>query len=444
MPEDISGLLKDCTVRIKIDRNQDQYDGTGFFVTPNLILTCAHVVLGCKEEDYIEEIYILATGNIHKAKLKSIYTDENVDLAILEIEGETLDHRCAYLAKPKLDLGCKFYTFGYPKNNPDGDSVQFNYEGPCRKNTNKTPYFWHKLTGGYVEEGLSGSPLLQISTGLVCGIISIHYSNNEQSYTRALSTESIFYIFPDLENYRFISHTKDKSWHNLIPGLNQENGKEDLSGNPDYCKAFIYDVLKNPENSKDVKLVRRLYEKYKIQFTAVLESLLDRYSIPSCLHNEKEELVISTIFLIGDCEESISILYKILNNINAEIKNRLRAKSIINSMRNIDLKSISKEWIRKINYPIRFPTDRDVIPIIQRIREFRSLLSDENISDLLKNQNSITIISSFLDGNGAPPILENSFYLFLSIENKDFYTLIRNSSLKERFIEHEKKWMDEV
>jgi V8-like Glu-specific endopeptidase len=441
MTQDICGLLSDCTVRIKNKSTHKQHDGSGFFVGQNLILTCAHVVRGLREGDYVEEIYIMATGDTYRGKLQRIFFEEYIDLAILEIEGERINHPCVYLGKPWLDpkSKCDLHTFGYPINSPDGDTVPFKYQGTSYRG--KT-YLWHRLTDAHVEPGLSGSPVLHISTGLVCGVISIHHNNNAKPYSRAISTESIFYSFPDLERLRAEFHSKDQRWHNLIPDLNLKEKVEGVVGNTDYCKSYILDILRDTHAEGSKNLIKELYEKYSLEFIDVLESLLDRSCAPSS-YEEREQLVIQTASLIGNCKESILILYRILDNPDSRVGNRIKAKNMINSLREVNLMSIMKEWVKQIGYPIRFPTDQDIIPPMKRIREFRIFLSNEQISDLLQDQNSVALMSSFLVDNGRPPILENSLYLFLGIQDKDFHTLIRNSSLKERFIKHEKEWVEE-
>jgi V8-like Glu-specific endopeptidase len=438
MPQVITNLLGECTVRIKIKSHQTQHDGSGFFVAPNLILTCAHVVSRLSEGDLIEDIYSIKTGDSYKAKVKYKATDKSIDLAILEIVGEMPNHPCVYLGSSELIVNCDLYTFGYPRNSPEGDTVTFKYDGPHykRSTTDSKKFLWHKVSGGHVEKGLSGSPVLHLLTGLVCGVVAIYHDNNEKSYVRAVSTDSVFYTFPELEDLRASFHIKDNRWSKLIPSPQTMGQIEDLAENPDYCKFYILDVLKNPETNQDARLVRQLYEKYNLPFTHALESLLDKSKMPPSLYQKRQELVIQAVLTVGHYEDLTSIIYSILDDIDSLVETRLKAKYAINNLKKTDLGKAVKDWAKQIDHPIRFPTDQDVNPLIERVRGFERFLPNEKIADLLSNQKSIEAMSSFLLNCEEKPILENCFYLFLSVENENFYELVRNSYLKENFSEY--------
>jgi len=74
----LDDLLRSCTVRIKAGTI-----GTGFFVAPGLILTCAHVVKKAKSEEL--PINIHWKDQDYPVQVKSLLPDTYPDLALLSV-----------------------------------------------------------------------------------------------------------------------------------------------------------------------------------------------------------------------------------------------------------------------------------------------------------------------------------------------------------------------
>ncbi|MEO1183026.1 MAG: serine protease [Cyanobacteria bacterium J06636_28] len=93
MSQPIEELLQQCTVRLNLPGKYGH--GTGFFVAPGLILTCAHVVKGLKEG---ERITVRWQGQDDFAQADIEQTLPTFDLALLRFtppEGGNVP--CVYL-----------------------------------------------------------------------------------------------------------------------------------------------------------------------------------------------------------------------------------------------------------------------------------------------------------------------------------------------------------
>ncbi|MGK7947189.1 MAG: serine protease, partial [Microcystaceae cyanobacterium] len=192
--------LQQSTVRLNLGESQ----GTGFFVAQGLILTCAHVV------EYAEsnpvDVFWKAKNTTYTAKIEKLL-EYPLDLALLKLEGEIPEHPCVKLDITEPNLNQDLYIFGYPKGEgvdySEGDSGTFKYEGESFKKE----ALLYKLKEGQIIEGFSGSPLLNLSTGTVCGIVNISRDTSSDLGGRAISVKVILEQFPHLKEWNPIQRT---------------------------------------------------------------------------------------------------------------------------------------------------------------------------------------------------------------------------------------------
>ena len=159
--QDLDDLLRRCTVRLHIPRDGSQ--GTGFWVAPGLLLTCAHVVETAQAQSLPVEI--ADVGRTVSGRIVAFYPKPYPDLVLLRCD-EFPNHRCVYL-NADIALQDSLYSYGYTDLQPNGDSATFEYEGPT--DTGSGPLL--KLKQGQSRPGLSGAPLLNLRTGGVCGVL---------------------------------------------------------------------------------------------------------------------------------------------------------------------------------------------------------------------------------------------------------------------------------
>lgn len=211
----IYDYLHQCTMRLSVS-GEDEH-GTGFFVAPSLILTCAHVVQGANNKQQPVEMYRHGQRPSDFAQITHFRPD--VDLALLQ--ANLTNHPCVYLL-PDLKSDDDLYTYGYPADNrasplydrSNGDSVTFTFEGwtAWREGKHYGQFAWIKFKGGQVIPGLSGAPLLNKRTGYICGILATTRDENFDLGGRGISTETIFQTFPWLKEKQQEFHQRDNRW----------------------------------------------------------------------------------------------------------------------------------------------------------------------------------------------------------------------------------------
>ncbi len=192
-------LVRQCTVRVSIG----QSNGTGFFVAPGVVLTCAHVVEIAQNKNVSLQVYW--QGNSYSAQIDTFLAKPYPDLSLLKLN--LLEHPCVYLHE-SIQLGDKLYGYGYSDEYPDGDSITVEYEGPTGG-----PEQLLKLKMGQVRPGLSGSPLLNLRTGGICGIIKKSRDVFTDLGGRAVPT-SIVLSKLNLTKPQAEFHQEDNHWFN--------------------------------------------------------------------------------------------------------------------------------------------------------------------------------------------------------------------------------------
>lgn len=176
-PEPLTALLSRCVVRVDGDGS---FRGSGFFVTPTEILTCAHVVHGC------DEISVAWDGGRSAAviaeKLPPLDSGDPrerffpfPDVALLQTADPADGQPCVQLdpalpaqGPPPDVLHLVAWTADeYAPGAVVRTSAAFEYEGPLLPGGNQLM----KLKNGQVAHGFSGGPLLNTHTGGVCGLV---------------------------------------------------------------------------------------------------------------------------------------------------------------------------------------------------------------------------------------------------------------------------------
>jgi hypothetical protein len=216
--------LRRCTVRIE----GGGPCGTGFFVAPRLILTCAHVVEEAQKQG---GIYAVWSDRRYPATPETILEKPYPDLALLRLAEIEETQPCVYLMEG-IQRGDALYGWGYPKGYRDGDSVQADYEGPTG-----TTEWRLKLKAGQVLPGFSGAPLLNLRTGGVCGVIKSTRDDMSALGGWAIPARVALARLPDLALQQQDFHRRDRVWARHVPI------EIYLSGVQDYCGTLPYLTL---------------------------------------------------------------------------------------------------------------------------------------------------------------------------------------------------------
>jgi hypothetical protein len=203
---DLQGFLRRCTVQVFVDGVPN---GTGFFVAPGVVVTCAHVVRPELAQGGVEPtITILdASRGEHAPELDKVWPEEMVDLALLRVP-LARDQPCVLL-EPSLSLDDRLYSYGFPEDHLEGEPTAFRAEG-------ETGHGWAKLAGGQAKHGASGSPLLNIRTGAVHGVLKRTRNSAVDLGGYAISAQALYEREPGLQGLNQSFHQKDSRWRELL------------------------------------------------------------------------------------------------------------------------------------------------------------------------------------------------------------------------------------
>ncbi len=200
MNSSLYDLLRQCT--IKVSTSKDGEGGTGFFVAPGLILTCAHVVENVQRSN--RTVDVVWNGYSHPAQIKKY--EPGPDLALLSID--LIAHPCVLLDKDAQPFD-NLYCYGYPDLRRDGDSAIFQLAGPAGE---------QELTfqSGQVRPGLSGAPLLNKRTKYVCGVVQLTRDRSSDLGGRAIPVTTVFEVFPEIPVLQQQWHDQNRQWADCI------------------------------------------------------------------------------------------------------------------------------------------------------------------------------------------------------------------------------------
>jgi HEAT repeat protein len=205
----LEDLLMQCTVRLSLPGQLGW--GTGFFVAPGFILTCAHVVKALVAPHRVQ---VRWQHQIDFAEAKLVQHVPALDLALLQFTPRVADLPCVYLDE-ELQAGQDLYFFGYPdKDFENGCPVTCSYEGLTG---DISPLIKFKLA--QVRPGMSGSALLNRHTGKVCGMVKFTRDRSSDLGGGAIPTRVILEQFPELRELQREFHWSDRCWNELLPTM---------------------------------------------------------------------------------------------------------------------------------------------------------------------------------------------------------------------------------
>lgn len=209
MGQSLYGLLHDCIVQVVVPKKSQ---GTGFFVAPGLVLTCAHVVEAAQEGNL--PIQVSWHDQTFLAQIQEYLDSKYPDLALLKVN--LSNHPCVLLHEGAEPFS-KLYSFGYPDLDPRGASTTFETEGWAGDKQELL-----KFKEGQVRPGMSGSPLLNRVTGSVCGIVQFTRDRSTDLGGKGMLTKVVLREFPELEEQQKLFHQQDKRWLDCLTPQQRE------------------------------------------------------------------------------------------------------------------------------------------------------------------------------------------------------------------------------
>lgn len=252
MTQSLYNLFHACTVRIVVPKMSQ---GTGFFVAPNLVLTCAHVIEASQKGNNL--IKVSWNGQIIEAHIQEFRHVSYPDLALLRV---SLDHHPCVLLHGEAEPFSQLYSYGYPDLETGGASTTFDCEGWAGEKQD-----WLKFKLGRVRPGMSGSPLFNRETGCVCGIVQFTLDRNIDLGGKAMLSKVIFREFPEVETMQKQYHQQDRRWWTLLTpqqcqqaGLQLPTSASHASGATEIFISYVRaDEVLRSELAKHLKQMKR-------------------------------------------------------------------------------------------------------------------------------------------------------------------------------------------
>lgn len=186
------GPLTQALVGATVSVSHANAVGSGFFIAPGLVITCAHVIVDPHDSARLPT-HVMGVWRGESITLEVvpdwILTRDNggPDLAILRA-----------LAEPVQPVPClsgvtqpgdEMWAFGYPDGlYRQGDSLRFVLDGPSQRADGAHLY---RATQGRAVPGFSGAPALNWRTGMVCGLIRFAASPSGAPPTIRLTPASV-------------------------------------------------------------------------------------------------------------------------------------------------------------------------------------------------------------------------------------------------------------
>jgi hypothetical protein len=207
---DLEELLQHCTVKLSLPGKSGW--GTGFFVAPGLILTCAHVVRNAVDSR-VNVLYPAQSQTLSATVQQKADDGKTLDLALVALDEPLSEHPCVLLADEVVSVGQVLYSYGYLKSYSNAAPVCVENEGLTG---DRPPLL--KFKGAQIEPGLSGAALLNPKTGKVCGIVKETRAEGFDLGGGAIPTCVILEQFPELRELQQAFHGGDRHWGDLMSG----------------------------------------------------------------------------------------------------------------------------------------------------------------------------------------------------------------------------------
>ncbi|GEM_PF-2438351 len=196
-------FFRECTVRIQSGNSR----GTGFFIAPGLVITCAHVL----PTQVLPAPVISIFWKMQQLQAEIFIEYAEIDLVLLQVREIPLNIPCVHasLEADITNTDDSFFTIGYSENYTNGDSATFDYEGITFLEGNEKLL---KLKSGQAVPGFSGAPVLNCRTHRVQAILSISRDKNQDLGGRAISIQSLFSRHDGLREQHNLFHQQNVRW----------------------------------------------------------------------------------------------------------------------------------------------------------------------------------------------------------------------------------------
>jgi trypsin-like peptidase len=229
-------LLATCSACLDTDAGPQ---GTAFFVAPGYAVTAAHVAGGAaglpvrlSEGPHLWHGHVADVRPPLASEIAGTSPYPAPDIALITID-DGPEHACALLASQLSELGARVMTRGHTRTF-DQLTVTAETESFRLTGTLQTPVpgcTLLKLGLGEVTQGMSGAPVIELSTGDVIGMLRTSRKLGSNLGGWVVPADLIRMTWPDevgLGNDRF--HQRDSRWRDAASQLRVRSPSKE--GNP--------------------------------------------------------------------------------------------------------------------------------------------------------------------------------------------------------------------
>ncbi|MFD4655791.1 trypsin-like peptidase domain-containing protein [Kitasatospora sp. NPDC058444] len=213
-PDTVDGVLMRCLVRLTAPGAPG---GTGFFVAPGRVLTCAHVVAAAQSPEvrvaHLDGEFTGRIAALHPPERGSGALYPFPDLAVIEVAIPGAE--CVLLDQelPGLEdrLHCLGFTGIFSGQPPTAEPATFTFEGTHDTGDGQLL----KLgAGSHASPGMSGAPLMNLRTHRVCGVVKTTRSAASPSGGWAIPAGA---LSAELAAANARHHARSGNWASLLP-----------------------------------------------------------------------------------------------------------------------------------------------------------------------------------------------------------------------------------
>ena len=207
----VQDRAESCIVRLVEDGGQKR-SGTGFFVAPGYILTCAHVVQPLPDE-LPRQFKIESRHGEWQAVPQQWQPRDQADLALLAIASS--EHPCVLFCATAEPLD-RVWTQGYVSRQKEIrlEPALGEIEGERRARLEESgpEYTLIKFHHAQIMPGMSGSPLVNLRTGGVCGIVARTLNEQTDAGGLAFPLRTILACYPFISDLQTEYHRRHNDW----------------------------------------------------------------------------------------------------------------------------------------------------------------------------------------------------------------------------------------
>ena len=216
----VQDLLEDCIVQVTVDGRPR---GTGFFVTPRHVLTCAHVVAPGHDEP--SETYVrVRHGDCVRVRIAKVAGNAGSslfaypDLALLEVVDDGFRSTLVAWLDPEVPqpedtLVGRGYSQSLRQIDALTEPVRLGYIGLHRLERGSLL----SLGGAEIVEGMSGAPLINDRTGRVCAVLKTTRGRDGAHGGWAIPIASLGELDLSVLPENAEHHSHDGSWRRRLP-----------------------------------------------------------------------------------------------------------------------------------------------------------------------------------------------------------------------------------